>query len=113
MRRKWRRQLHIGNEPLIFARFVFRWYAQQKRWMHCDEQLSAGREVDEAANFIDPIESDTMHHPSSWIDERERLSPRSPVPARRVVSTRVLWAVLAFLLIEWWWYSRRASTVPR
>ena len=71
------------------------------------------REVDEAVNFIDPIESDTMRHPSSWNDDREQLSARPAVPARRVVSTRVLWAVLAFLLIEWWLYSRRSSTAPR
>jgi hypothetical protein len=65
------------------------------------------RTIEEAVNFIDPIESDTMHRASSWADDRERLSAPPPAPERRALSSRLLWAVLALLLIEWFLYIRR------
>ena len=66
-----------------------------------------GRASDEAVNFIDPIESDTMHRASTWTDEREQLSAQPAVPARRALAARLLWVVLALWLAEWFLYLRR------
>ena len=63
------------------------------------------RRLTAAVNFFDPLESDLLHHPSTW--RPLPAMPRESLPARRVahpLSNLLMLAALALLLIEWWRY---------
>lgn len=73
-----------------------------------------GGAVERTVNFVNPVESDTMHRLSTWSEQPSAgRAEGDDASTRRVGTTRyplvhgLLRLILLLLIVEWWGYSRR------
>ena len=64
--------------------------------------------IERAVNFLDPLESDTMQHVSTWVPEQSTAAGHAGQVSRRPLSPWLLRLAFVLLLAEWALYAWRA-----